>query len=128
MILVSLLALILFLGGCLVYRRRRQAVARTSILLELGAPNGKSVIFSVIDLPHPPSAYGIIIKTDEVHFNLVPSRWAAHMYYLSTISMINKLLHYGIRLPLHLSINCTNFPTLQAILTQPLYATLHILK
>ena len=127
LILLCLFLLILFALVRMLYRRRRQAIARTTLNLEIG-DSCQSMVLPIIDLIHPPNCYRFVINKAEINLHLVETNLFANLYWNNGVSLLNMPLEYAVQLPTNIKVGLRKIKLLKSLLLKPHYVTIHVIN
>jgi len=127
LILLCLFFLILFALVRMLYRRRRQAIARTTLNLEIG-DGCQSMVLPITDLIHPPNCYRFVINKAEINLHLVETNLFANLYWNNGVSLLNMPLEYAVQLPANIKVGLRKIKLLKSLLLKPHYATIHVIN
>ena len=111
----------------MLYRRRRQAIARTILNLEIG-DCCQSIVPPINDLIHPPNCYRFVINKAEINLHLVETNLYANLYWNNGVSLLNMPLEYAVQLSVNIKVGLRKIKLLKSLLLKPHYVTIHVIN
>jgi len=126
LILLCLIGLFLFKVARIIYSARREQLARTRLILEIG-DSKNNVLLPIADLIHMPQYYRFVITKADVEFHLTEHTFSAELAWNSGIMFSNSTLEVPIYLPDRLRVPFWKVKRLKSLLQSSYYATIQII-
>lgn len=126
-ILLCLLFLIFFAFARMLYRRRKETVARTSLKLEIGNGN-QSIVLPILNLAHPPSCFRFTINRTDINLRLIEMTVYADLFWSNGVSLLNIPLEYAVPLPNKIRVGFNQIKLLRSLLTNPHFVDIQVIN